>query len=556
MAAVGVRGVMPSHNAVLDVPMHLNKWAINGVLRSEFGFGNGMTVSDCNDIGASFAFGVASNLTQVTARAMRAGLDADLQCGFSNATASYLKWIPDALAAGLATVDDLKTLAGHYLTQKFAAGLFDQPLTDESWISRLDAPAHRQLAYEAAAQSIVLLANAKGALPLAFGGAVKRVAMIGPMMTEQSGGRDNMLGSYTLDNGVIEVDLLPTALNKTFPSLSISVTVGASPDDLSEDGIAAAVAAAQNADVAIVAVGDSLHSCGEWLDRDSLDLPGAQLALLQALVANASSTPIVLVLINGRAASFGPANALLAQMAAVVEAWRPGEMGAQALVDILSGKVNPSGKLASQWAQNVGQMGSGAQPWLQRRVAKWVANTRSAPDADGRVYDPYIATQFSSLPLFRFGHGLSYTTWSYKSITVDGVGPISGLPGGGTFSGRGGAGYRDALATTVFTAHVTLCNSGAVDGAEVVQLYARLPPQDLFGPDGLPIVPHWKRLVGYGRIALTAGACGTLDLPAIADDFALYDDAMVLRVLPAAYIISAGGRSDTDLLAVNVTLAA
>ena len=456
---------MPSHNAVLDVPMHLNKWAINGVLRSEFGFGNGMTVSDCNDIGASFAFGVASNLTQVTARAMRAGLDADLQCGFSNATASYLKWIPDALAAGLATVDDLKTLAGHYLTQKFAAGLFDQPLTDESWISRLDAPAHRQLAYEAAAQSIVLLANAKGALPLAFGGAVKRVAMIGPMMTEQSGGRDNMLGSYTLDNGVIEVDLLPTALNKTFPSLSISVTVGASPDDLSEDGIAAAVAAAQNADVAIVAVGGSLHSCGEWLDRDSLDLPGAQLALLQALVANASSTPIVLVLINGRAASFGPANALLAQMAAVVEAWRPGEMGAQALVDILSGKVNPSGKLASQWAQNVGQMGSGAQPWLQRRVAKWVANTRSAPDADGRVYDPYIATQFSSLPLFRFGHGLSYTTWSYKSITVDGVGPISGLPGGGTFSGRGGAGYRDALATTVFTAHVTLCNSGTVDGA-------------------------------------------------------------------------------------------
>jgi beta-glucosidase len=556
MAAVGVRGVMPSHNAVLDVPMHLNKWAIESVLRNEFGFDSGMTVSDCNDIGASFFFGVASNLTQVTARAIKAGLDVDLQCGPDPRTLSYLQWIPDALDAGLVTLDDLRKLAGRYLTQKFAAGLFDSPLTDEAWLSRLDAPAHRQLAYEAAAQSIVLLQNSNGALPLAFGTAVKRVALIGPMMTDASGGRDNMLGSYTLDNGVIEVDLLPAAFNKTFgAALAVTVEVGASPDNLSEAGIAAAVAAAQNADVAIVAVGDSLKTCGEWLDRDSLDLPGAQLALLQALVANASSTPIVLVLVNGRAASFGPANALLGGMAAVVEAWRPGEMGAQAIVDILSGKVNPSGKLASQWAQNVGQMGSGAQPWLQRRVAKWVANTRSAADLDGREYDPYVATAFSSLPLFRFGHGLSYTTYVYKSITVDGVAPVSGLPGGGTFSGRGGQGYRDALAAVVLTAHVNLCNTGARDGAEVVQLYARLAPQDLF-PGGLPIVPHWKRLVGYGRAVLAAGACATLDLPVIADDLALYDDAMVLRVVPADYVFSAGGRSDLDVLVANVTLVA
>jgi beta-glucosidase len=561
MAAVGVRGVMPSHNAVLDVPMHLNKWMIQGVLRSEFGFGNGMTVSDCNDIGASFFFGVASNLTQVTARAMRAGLDADLQCGPDPRVASYIQWIPDALAAGLATLDDLKLLASHYLTQKFAAGLFDSPLTDEAWLARLDAPAHRQLAYEAAAQSIVLLQNRAGALPLALGGGggggggggIKRVALIGPMMTEAIG-RDAMLGSYTLDNGVIEVDLLPAAFNKTFPGLSYSVAVGASPDNADEDGIAAAVAAAQAADVAVVTVGDSLQSCGEWLDRDNLDLPGAQLALLQALVANASATPIVLVLINGRAASFGPGNALLGKMAAVLEAWRPGEMGAQAIVDIISGKVNPSGKLASQWAQGVGQMGSGAQPWLQRRVAKWVANQRSAPDADGRVYDPYVDSGYAtSLPLFRFGHGESYTTYVYESMTVDGLSPVSRLPGGGTFSGRGGQGYRDALATVVFTAHVRVCNTGARDGTEVVQLYARSAPQDLF-PDGLPIVQHWKRLVGYGRVQLAAGACATLDLPALADDFALYDDGMTLRVVPGAYVVSAGGRSDLDTLAQNITI--
>lgn len=555
LAAVGVRGVMPSHNAVLDVPMHLNRWAIQGVLRGEFGFGSGMTVSDCNDIGASFFFGVAANLTQVTARAIRAGLDADLQCAPDARVASYSAWIPDALQAGLAALDDVRALAGRYLTQKFAAGLFDAPFTDEAWLSRLDAPAHRQLAYEAAAQSIVLLQNTDNFLPLAFGGAgAKKVALIGPMMTAASGGREAMLGSYTLDNGVIEVDLLPAAFNKTFgAAVELAVAVGATPDSVSESNIAAAVAAAQAADVAIVTLGDSLASCGEWLDRDSLDLPGAQLALLQSLVANASSTPVVLVLVNGRAASFGPANAVLGKLSAVVEAWRPGEMGAQAIVDVLSGRVNPSGKLASQWAQNVGQLGSGAQPWLARRVAKWIANSRSAPDADGREYDPYVATAFSSLPLYRFGHGLSYTTFNYESFTVDGVAPVSSLPGGGTFSGRGGQGYRDAIAAVVLTAHVTVCNTGARDGAEVVQLYARLAPADLF-PDGPPIVPHWKRLVGYGRLALAAGACATLDVPVLADDFALYDDAMALRVVPAEYVLSAGGRSDLDALVVNVTI--
>jgi hypothetical protein len=101
--------------------------------------------------------------------------------------------------------------------------------------------------------------------------------------------------------------------------------------------------------------------------------------------------------------SVDAANALLAQFAAVVEAWRPGEEGARAILDIISGRVNPSGKLASQWAQNVGQMNSGSQPWLARRRAKWVANQRSTPDpTDGRVYDPYVATAYSSLPLFRF----------------------------------------------------------------------------------------------------------------------------------------------------------
>jgi len=559
LAAVGIRGVMPSHNAVLDVPMHLNKWAINDVLRNEFGFGSGMTVSDCNDIGSSINFGVASNMSQIVGWAMKAGLDADLQCGYSEQTASYLQWIPSAINDGFATLADLQVLAGHYLTQKFAAGLFDAPYTDPAWVDRLNTPASRTLAYEAATQGIVLLQNENKILPLSFGDKIQKVALIGPMMTCGSGrngtancfAREAMLGSYTLDSGYIEVDTIPEALSQRFPSLTLSTTEGASPDNYNTSGIAQAVINAQNADVAIVAVGDSLTSCGEWLDRDSLDLPGAQLQLLEALAA--TNTPIVLVLINGRAASFGPGNVLLTKMAAVVEAYRPGEMGAAAIVDIVSGAVNPSGKLASQWAQHVGQLGGGAQPWLARKVAKWLANGRSVPDpTDGRMYDPYISTNFSSLPLFRFGHGLSYTTFTYSSLTITGAQPVNSLPGGGVFSGRGGQGYKDAINTVFFTAHVNICNTGTVDGVEVVQVYS----QDPRGMFSTPIVSYWKRLIGYGRISLSAGSCGTLDVNVVADDIALYDDMMTLRIVPGTYLITAGGRSDQDFLAQNVTVVA
>ena len=308
--------------------------------------------------------------------------------------------------------------------------------------------------------------------------------------------RVNMLGSYTLDSGTVDVQLIPDVFKAEFGKQGVNFTVspGCDIDQDRLDLIPAAVAAARKADVAVVAVGDSMASCGEWQDRDSLDLPGGQLALLEALL-NQTSTPVVVVLINGRAASFGPGNTLLSKVAAVVEAWRPGEMGAQAIVDILSGKVNPSGKLANQWAQHVGQLGSGAQPFLARRVAKWLANGRSAADpTDGRMYDPYTHSQYSSLPLFRFGFGLSYTTFEYKrmNITVAAGGVVANLPGRGVYSGRGKAGYVDAFKTTVMTADVTVCNTGLVDGAEVVQIYS----QDPRAAFAVPIVPYWKRLVG------------------------------------------------------------
>jgi len=577
MSAIGLRGIMPSHNTVLDIPMHAHKYLIQDVLRNEFGFGNGSAVSDCNDIAALNFFGISENLTVATAFAILAGVDLDLQCGTEPTNYAYYAWIPDAINSGLVQLSDLQALVSHVLTQKFAAGLFDQPYTPLEWINNIHTPAHQQLAYEAAVQSIVLLQNNNNTLPITMTPKVK-LAMIGPHIlcsinntfdssswfttygnsygplttTKEKStcyGRQNMLGSYVLDTGTIDVPLLPDIVNSTFGNtVDITVTPGCSIDGNGRfDLINNAVTAANNADYAIVVLGDSLSSCGEWADRDSLDLPGGQLQLLETLV-NSTTTPIILVLINGRAVSFGPSNALLPRLAAVIEAWRPGEAGAQAIIDIITGRQNPTGKLTNQWAQHVGQLGSGSQPWLQRVVGKWLANGRSTPDpTDGRMYDNYISSAYPSTPLFRFGHGLSYTTYEYKTIEVTILSTFSTLP----YNGRGnGVGYREAVNTNVLNVTVSVCNTGKVDGTEIIQIYSIGPK----AASKIGIVSFWKRLIGYTRIYLSASQCNSITTSILADDFAQYDDNMNLRVLPGNYVISAGGRRNQNFLQQNITI--
>ena len=161
-----------------------------------------------------------------------------------------------------------------------------------------------------------------------------------------------------------------------------------------------------------------------------------------------------------------------------------------------------------------------------------------------------MATEYSSLPLFRFGHGLSYTTFSYKNLVLLRVTSLKALPDGGRFSGRHREGYLEAVNTIILQATITVCNTGTVDGTEVVQVFSRDP----LGVSKIGIVTFWKRLVGFGRIFLHAGLCGNLPVNIIGDDLAQYDDAMDLRIIPGNYTISAGGSSDMDILQQWISL--
>ena len=165
-------------------------------------------------------------------------------------------------------------------------------------------------------------------------------------------------------------------------ALGAAIQVNPNASQAAADREAALLLAARS-DVIVAVLGDDLKSSSEWGDRDNLDLAGDQMPLLHALAT--TGKPIVLVLVTGRTASFGENNSVLSKTSAILSTFRPGQMGGNAIANILTGRANPSGKLAQNWLRNSGQSMSGASPWLQWRVGKWVANARSPPDPDGVI---------------------------------------------------------------------------------------------------------------------------------------------------------------------------
>lgn len=402
-AQIGGRGLMCSHNELNSVPMHANARLLQDVMRTKFGFGNGFAASDATDIGNLMNFGVALNTTAAAALAVTAGVDQDLgMVAYPNLT--------QAVASGLASQASVDASVARILTSKFAAGLFDGAWRrDPANLAILDSPAHRQLARQAASEGIILLQNSNGLLPWSPPPAGAKILITGPNADDASA----QLGGYS-NSGSPVVTVLG-ALQNASAALNLQVTYEQGCDIMSRNlsGIPAAVAAAAQADLVIAVVGDTAlgygkGSCAEGIDRDSLDLAGGQLPLLAAL-ANATSK-LVVVLIHGRPATFGADvwspfgsyNSLLNSIPALLSAWRPGEEGGNAVLDIVLGRVNPSGRLAQSWPQSAGRVHQ-FTPWFTKR---------STPTA------AYAPDNQPTSPLFPFGFGLSYSSISITAASI------------------------------------------------------------------------------------------------------------------------------------------
>jgi beta-glucosidase len=470
----GAGNIMSAYMDLNGVPASGNHWLLTEVLRDELGF-DGFVVTDANAAKDLQTHHFAEDATDAAVRALGAGVDLEMAIA-----APAFGHLVEAIDDGRVDIARVDTAVRRILLVKERLGLFEEPYVDEQEAARVLAdPAHRDEAQRAAERSAVLLRNEGGILPL-NPDALGSVAVIGPLadssrdtlgpwvfdfdlpetVTVLEGIRARLEGaaSVVFERGVAEP-------KRTFPSMfeMFGDSSPSAPEGFDADAaFAGAVRAANDADVAILVLGEQQDMIGENASRSDLALPGDQQRLLEAVVA--TGTPVVLVLMNGRPLDLRWA---AQNVPGILDVWYPGTRGGSAVASLLFGDTAPSGRLPFTWPRTVGQ------------VPIHHAATRShAPQDQSRRY-----WNEESAPLFPFGHGLAYTSFEYGEPRVDST--------------------KVALEGTV-TVSVDVTNTGERDGVEVVQLYLH----QRHGTSSRPL----RQLKAFEPVEIPAGQTRTVSL--------------------------------------------
>lgn len=511
----GAASVMSAFQQVEGVPCALNRFLLTDVLREKWGF-DGFVVADYNAVGEAVNHGMG-NLEEVSARALKAGLDMDMVTG------GYIGTLGKALEDGLISEEDIDRACRRILEAKYRLGLFDDPYRfcdTENPEDRLFSPAHREEARKIAAESFVLLKN-DGVLPL---GKDARIAVVGMLADDKA----NMLGCWTVgadtDSPVTVLEGIRKAV--TDPS-SVSYSRGSNlfynPDmdrvsrnqgkDVDRDPrkpeemVAEAVEAAAKADAVVAVLGEAAEMSGESASRVDLTIPDAQRDLLKELTK--TGKPVILVLCTGRPLVLDWESE---NVDAILNIWFPGTEAGYAVADVLFGDVNPSGKLTMSFPRS-----SGTMPFYYNE-------TPNGRPTDGRwvkYASCYMDTGWTAL--YPFGYGLSYTTFSYSEPSVEKQ----------EYSLRCKDGQY-SLDTPVKVS-VTVTNTGKAAGAETVQLYVR----DMAGSVARPL----RELKGFEKVMLQPGESRTVEFTLTADDLAFYTPNLDRVIEPGEFSVMTGGSS-------------
>lgn len=512
----GMLGVMSSYNDYDGIPVQGSYYWLTTRLRGEMGF-RGYVVSDSDAVEYLYTkHGTAKDMKEAVRQSVEAGLN--VRCTFRSPD-SFVLPLRELVKEGGLSEEVINDRVRDILRVKFLIGLFDAPYqTDLAGADReVEKEENEAIALQASHESVVLLKNADELLPLDIN-STKKIAVCGPNANEEG---------YALTHyGPLAVEVttvLEGIQEKTKSKAEVLYTKGCDLVDahwpeseiidypLTDDEqaeIDKAVENARQADVAVVVLGGGQRTCGENKSRTSLDLPGRQLQLLQAI--QATGKPVVLILINGRPLSINWADKFVP---AILEAWYPGSKGGTALADILFGDYNPGGKLTVTFPKTVGQIPFNfpCKPSSQIDGGKNPGPTGNMSRINGALYP--------------FGYGLSYTTFEYSDLDIT---------------------PRVITPNESATVRLKVTNTGKRAGDEVVQLYIR----DVLSS----ITTYEKNLAGFQRIHLEPGEAQELSFTIDRKHLELLDADMKWVVEPGDFVLMAGASSEDIRLNGTLTV--
>jgi len=503
----GAGSFMSSFNTINGVPATGNQWLLTNLLRKQWGF-KGFVVSDYTAVNELSNHGLG-DLQAVSALSLKAGLDMDM------VGEGFLTTIKKSLKEGKVSQADIDLACRRILEAKYKLGLFANPYksinADVEAKSEL-TEANRLASRETAEHSFVLLKNKGNILPLKKSGTI---ALIGPLADNHS----EMLGTWVVAGDPSKSVSVLEGIKKAAPDATLIYAHGSNFTDDSllnsrawffgmkqikdsrpaQVQIDEAVAAANKADVVVVAAGESANMSGESASRSDINIPETQRDLLKALAK--TGKPIVLVLFNGRPLTLPWEDK---NMDAILDVWHPGTEAGNAIADVLFGNYNPSGKITATFPLSVGQI-----PLYYNHK-----NTGRPFDGNGPAKFKSDYIDIANEPLYPFGYGLSYTSFDYSQVKLS----KSNLKG-----------------NEVLTATVTVTNTGKLAGEEVVQLYISDPVAS--------VSRAVKELKGFKKISLQAGEKKDVTFNITTDDLKFYNSSLKYDWEPGQFIIQIGTNS-------------
>ncbi len=493
----GAATVMTSFNEVEGVPATGSYWLLTDILRNEWGF-KGFVVTDYTAINEMVPFGVVPDLKAAGELALKSGVDMDMEGSVFN------RFTKKSLEEGKVTEAEIDQAVRRILEAKWKAGLFANPylyLDEKREKMIVRSQEMKDHALNAGKRSIVLLKNESlnGAPLLPISKSVKTIAMIGPMGDNQL----DVLGAWHASGIETDVVTILAGIKNAVPNAVVTFTSGCGFEGDDTSGFAAARAAALKADIVIMALGENYVQSGEAASRTDIRLPGPQEGLVSAIMN--TGKPVVVLIAAGRSLDL---SALDEQVPAIVNTWQLGTMHGAAVAQVVFGDYNPSGKITMTFPRNIGQV----------PIFYNTKNVGRPVDLEQKYTSKYI--DMPNTPLYPFGYGLSYTTFTYSDLTIS---------------------QPTMLMADTISVSVAVTNTGKVAGEEVIQLYVK----DMVAGVTRPV----RELKGFEKIMLAAGESKTVSFRLSANDLAFYNQNMEFKAEPGQFEVYVGGDSDASLSA-------